>query len=66
MPIAEGDDLIAFDLLVAIEADVVAALFGCRGRAVAANDRNIQAVVLMKLQHRADKNGVDIHRRQMR
>ena len=59
MPITEGDDLIAFDLLVAVEADVVAALFGCRGRAVAVNDRNIQAVVLMKLQHRTGKNGVD-------
>jgi hypothetical protein len=32
MPIAEGDDLIAFDFLVAVEADVVAALFGCRRR----------------------------------
>ena len=59
MPIAEGDDLVAFDLLVAAEADVVAALFSCRRRAIAVNDRNIQAVVLMKLQHRAGKNGVD-------
>ena len=42
MPIAEGDDLVAFDLLVAAEADVVAALFGCRRRSIAVNDRNIQ------------------------
>ena len=59
MPIAEGDDLVAFDLLVAAEADVVTALFGCRRRSIAVNDRNIQAVVLMKLQHRTGKNGVD-------
>ena len=71
MPIAEGDGLIAFDFLVAVEADVVAALLGYRRRAIAVNDRNIQAVVLMKLQHRAGKYGVSIqpsttHRRQMR
>jgi len=59
MPIAEGNDLIAFDFLVAVEADVVAALFGCCRRAIAVNDRNIQAVVLMKIKHRAGKNGVD-------
>ena len=50
-PVAEGDDLVAFHLLVPAEADVVTALFCCRRRAIAVNDGDIEEVVLPQLQH---------------
>src|SRR3984957_6595309 len=49
--IAEGDHLVALDLLVAAEAEVIATLFRRRCRAVAMDDRRIETTVLMKLQH---------------
>src|ERR1700680_3693433 len=55
---AAGDGLVALHFLVPAEANVVAALFRCRRRAIAVNDRDVEEVVLMKPQHRACKNGV--------
>jgi hypothetical protein len=56
--VAEGNDFVAFQLLVPAEADVVAALFGGRRRAIAMNDRGIEEVILLKLRHRASENGI--------
>jgi hypothetical protein len=54
----EGDDLIAFDLLVSVEADVVAALFRRRRRAIAMDDGHIEKAGLTKLQHHDCENDV--------
>src|SRR5580693_2931008 len=59
MPVTERDDLVAFQLLMAAEADVVATLFGRSRRAIAMNDRDIEKLVLVELHHRTAKNGVD-------
>jgi hypothetical protein len=56
--IAEGDDLIALDLLVPAETDVVAALLRRCRRTVAVDDGCIEEVLLIKRRHRACKNGV--------
>src|SRR5271165_5256722 len=58
MAVAEGDDFVALHLLVPAESKVVAALFRRRRRAVAMNDRRIEAAVLMKPRHRAGEDGV--------
>jgi len=47
--VAEGDDVVAFQLLVPVEADVVATLFGGRRRAVTVNDGDIKKLVVVKL-----------------
>src|ERR1700743_2012284 len=57
MGVAERDGLVALHPLVAAEANIVAALFGCRRRAIAVNDRGVEQAILMKLQHRGSKNG---------
>src|SRR5271157_2912001 len=59
MPVAERDDLVAFQLFVPAEADVIATLFGRSRRTIAVNDRDIEKLVLVELHHRAGKNGVD-------
>ena len=56
--VAEGDDLIAFDLLVSVEADVVAALFRRRRRAIAMDDGHIEKAGLTKFQHHDCGNGI--------
>src|SRR3954447_21919824 len=56
---APSNDLVAFQLFVAIKADVVATLLGGCRRAIAVNNGGIKQLVLMKLHHRAGKNGVD-------
>ena len=56
--IAEGDDLVAFHLLVTAETSVVAA-FLRRGRCTVAVDHGgIEEIGLMQLQHRACKDGL--------
>ena len=42
MPVAEGDDLVAFHLLVPAEADVVTALLRRRRGAIAMDDRDVE------------------------
>src|SRR3954451_5609409 len=59
MAVAEGHDLVAFQLLVPVEADVVATLLGGRGCAITVDDRDIKQRVLVKFPHGALKNGVD-------
>ena len=56
--IAEGDDLVAFDLLVPAEADVVAAFLRRCRRTIAMDDSGVEKIGLMKLAHRTCKNGV--------
>src|ERR1700760_541631 len=57
--VAEGHDLIAFDLLVAVETDVVATLLRrCRG-AVAVDDGHVEKVALMKPQHYDRENDIE-------
>src|ERR1700712_2506440 len=55
MAVAEGHDLIAFDLLVSVETDVVAALLGGCRRPITVNDGDIKQRILVKLHHRARK-----------
>jgi hypothetical protein len=50
--VAEGHDLVAFDLLVPAKSDVVAAFLRCCRRAVAMDDRGVEELGLMKLQYR--------------
>ena len=59
MAVAEGHDLVAFQRLVSVEADVVATLFGCRGCAITVDDRDIKQLVLVKPHHGALEDGVD-------
>ncbi|MFC0695929.1 hypothetical protein [Paraburkholderia humisilvae] len=56
MPIAEGDDLVAFDLLVTAEAEVATSFLRRCGRAIAMNDGGVQTIVLSKPEHRAFEN----------
>jgi hypothetical protein len=58
VPIAEDYDLVAFELLVTAEAEVIAAFLGRCGRAIALDDGDVQAIVLMKFEHRAFENGI--------
>ena len=57
-PIAEGDNLVAFHFLVTAEPDVVAAFLRRCRRSVAVDDGGVEEIGLMKLRHRACKNGV--------
>ena len=59
MPVAEGDGLVAFQLLVPTEADVVATLFGSRRLAVTVDDGEIKKIVLVKLQDGSCKDGIN-------
>jgi hypothetical protein len=56
--ITEGDDFIAFYLLVAAEPNVVAALLRRRGGTVAMDDADVQMIVFLQRHHRPDENGV--------
>ena len=56
--IAEGDDLVAFDLLVPAETDVVAAFLRRCRRTIAMDDSGVEKIGLMKRCHRTCKNGV--------
>jgi hypothetical protein len=56
--IAERDYLIAFDLLVAAEADVVAALLRCRGCAIPMDDADVQMIMFLQRRYRPNENGV--------
>ena len=56
--IAESNDLVALHLLVPAEADVVAAFLRRCRRTIAMDDRGIEEIGFMKLQHRACKHGV--------
>ena len=58
IPIAEGDDLVAFHLLVPAETDVVAALLRRCRRSIAMDDCGVEEIGSMKLQHRACKHGI--------
>jgi hypothetical protein len=57
-PVAEDDSLIALNILVTAIADVVAPFLGRGRRAIAMNGAQIQAIVLVKLEHRAFEDGV--------
>ena len=57
--IAEGNHLVALEVLVSAASQVVAALLRGSGRAVAVNDREVEQPVLVKLAHRAGKYLVD-------
>ena len=56
--ITESDDFIAFDLLVAAEPNVVAALLRRRGGTVAMDDADVQMMVFLQRPHRPSENGV--------
>ncbi len=56
VPIAESDDLVALDLLVAAEAEVVAAFLGRGRRAVAVDDVGVEQ---MRGMQRGDRTGED-------
>src|SRR5258708_25254466 len=58
IPVEEDDHLVAFDLLVPAEAEVVAPLLRRSRGAVAMDDARVQAIVLMKPEHRAFENGI--------
>src|SRR3984893_8137129 len=58
VPVAEGDDLIALDLLVSVEADVVAPFLRRRGRAVAVNDGHVEKSGFMKPQYHDRENDI--------
>ena len=58
LAIAKGDHLVAFHLLMTVEAEVIAALFRRRCRAITMNDRRIETAVLMKPRHRPSENSV--------
>ena len=51
IPVAEGNDLIALDLLMPVEADVVAPFLRRRGRTIAMDDGHVEKVGLTKPQY---------------
>src|ERR1700682_3929197 len=59
IPVTKGDDLIALDLLVSVEADVVAAFLRRRGRAIAVDDGHIEEVGLMEPQYHDRENDIE-------
>src|SRR5258705_2670895 len=58
IPIAQGNDLAALDLLVAAEAEVIASLLRCARGAIAMDDARVQTRVPMKSEDRALENGI--------
>ena len=56
VPITESDDLVALDLLVAAEAEVVAAFLGCGCRAIAVDDVGVEQ---MRGMQRGDRTAED-------
>src|SRR5271166_635138 len=59
VPVTEGYDLIAFDLLVSVEADVVASFLRRRGRAIAMDDGHVEKVGLTKPQYHDRENDIE-------
>ena len=59
IPVTKGDDLIALDLLVSVEADVVAPFLRRRGRAIAVDDGHIEKVGLMEPQYHDRENDIE-------
>jgi hypothetical protein len=57
--VAEGHDFIAFDLLVSVEADVVAALFCSRRRAIAVDDGHVEKAALVEPQYHDRENDIE-------
>jgi len=57
--VAEGHDLIAFDLLVPVETDVVATLFRGRRRAIAVDDGHVEKAALVEPQHHHCENDIE-------
>lgn len=57
--IAEGNDLVSFDLLVSVEPDVVAAFLRRCRRAVAVDDGNVEEVGMMKVQYRLGEDRLE-------
>ena len=58
VPVAEGHDLVALEMLVTAVAEIVAAFFRRRRCAIAMNDRQIEQLVIIKPAHRAGKDGI--------
>ena len=57
--IAENDDLVALDLLVPAEANVVTTLLGRRRRAIAVGDADVEKAMLFEHQYRALEDRVE-------
>ena len=57
--ITEDDRPVAFDFLVATEANVVATLLRCSGRAITVEDADVKISGLLQGQHRVCEHGVD-------
>ena len=57
--ITKGDDLVAFDLLVPAESDVIAALLRRCRRAITVDHRGVQEIGLMKRQHGSGEDRIE-------
>jgi hypothetical protein len=57
--VAEGHDLIALDLLVSVEADVVATLFRSRCRAISVDDGHVEEAALVEPQYHDRENDIE-------
>ncbi|WP_176079004.1 hypothetical protein, partial [Paraburkholderia tuberum] len=57
--IAQGHHLVALQMLVPAILEIVATFLRRRRGAVAVDDRKVKQLVLMKLLHRARKDGID-------
>ena len=57
--VAKGHDLVAFDLLVSVEADIVASLFRGRRRAIAMDNAHVEKARLMELQCHGRENDIE-------
>src|ERR1700712_3335179 len=57
--VAKGHDLVAFDLLVSVESDIVASLFrGCRG-AITVDDGHVEQPGLMESRDHGRENDIE-------
>jgi hypothetical protein len=57
--VAKGHDLLAFDLLVSVEADIVASLFRGRRRAIAMDNAHVKKARLMELKYHGRENDIE-------
>jgi len=60
---AEGDNLVAFHLLVSAQSNVVTTLLRSSCRAIAVQDAGLEMTCLLQREHRTYEDGVTCHLR---
>ena len=56
--IAEGNHFVAFQMFVPTKSEIIPTLILCCRRSITVDDADIEAIVLVKMQHRARENNI--------